>query len=62
MEFDNGTKEQVVAIQSLQIIKYLLAKIQDRDVSTETTNKIQRMFNIINDNDIEYGVKETESN
>lgn len=68
MELDNKitplnmldtTKQQVLAIQSNEIIKYLLNKAMMRMYDDSDVVKIQQMFNIINGNDINYGIKET---
>ena len=62
MEFNESTKAQIVQIQGLQIIKFLAKAMQCGDIRSETTNKIQKMFNILNNNSIDYGIKEIEIN
>ena len=49
-----------MAIQCKVIIEYLMTKIANGP-SDEDYVKIQKMFNITNDNDINYGIKETDA-
>lgn len=61
-EFDNYTKCQIVQIQAIDIVKFLVNAIDIRDVTCETTNKIQKMFNLVHNNPLDYGIKEDKSN
>lgn len=58
----DATKQQILAIESNEIIKYLLDKAMMRNYTDKDMNNIQMMFNIIKGNDINYGTKETDSN
>ena len=49
MEFNDATKAQIVHIQINSIIRYLAKFIDGADVYEKDVDKIQKMFDIIND-------------
>ena len=55
----DATKLQIIAIESNEIIKYLLDKVMMDNYTDKDVSNIQKMFNIIKGNDINYGIKET---
>lgn len=55
----DATKLQIIAIESSEIIKYLLDKVMMDNYTDKDASNIQKMFNIIKGNDINYGIKET---
>ena len=71
MELDNkittlnmldATQLQILEIQARDIVKYLMDKVMMNNYNEEDIAKIQKMFNIIKGNDINYGIKETNGN
>ena len=71
MELDNkittlnmldATQLQILEIQARDIVKYLMDKVMMNNYNEEDITKIQKMFNIIKGNDINYGIKETNGN
>ena len=58
----DATQLQILEIQACDIVKYLMDKVMMGNYSEEDIAKIQRMFNIIKGNDINYGIKETNGN
>ena len=58
----NATQLQILEIQSCDIVKYLMDKVMMDSYNEEDVTKIQKMYNIIKGNDIDYGIKETDSN
>ena len=61
-EMSDATKKQIMAIQGRDIIMFLLKVADKDDCDPKDIEKIQKMFNIINDNNINYGIKETNGN
>ena len=57
----DSTQLQILEIQARDIVKYLLDKVMMHNYNEEDITKIQKMFNIIKGNDINYGIKETDS-
>lgn len=54
-----ATDWQIVGIQYLTLMKYFENKILEIvSVKQSDIDKLQKCFNIINDNDINYGIKE----
>ena len=58
----DATQLQILEIQARDIVKYLLDKVMMDNYNEEDITKIQKMFNIIKGNDINYGIKETNGN
>lgn len=58
----DATQQQILEIQACEIVKYLMDKVMMNNYNEEDITKIQKMFNIIKGNDIDYGIKETDSN
>ena len=52
----DSTKHQILTIESREIVKFLM-DVLCNNPDTETMNKVQMMFNIINDNDINHGIE-----
>ena len=48
MEFNEATKQQILAIQIKVICEYLIKKSETERYSDEDVDKIQRMFDIVN--------------
>ena len=57
----DATQLQILEIQACEIVKYLMDKVMMDKYNEEDITKIQKMFNIIKGNDINYGIKETNS-
>lgn len=58
-----ATDWQIVGIQYLTLMKYFENKILEiASVKQSDIDKLQKCFNIINDNDINYGIKEDNAN
>lgn len=57
----DATQIQILEIQACDIVKYLMDKVMMGRYNEEDITKIQKMFNIIKGNDINYGIKETNS-
>ena len=57
----DATQLQILEIQACDIVKYLMNKVMLNNYNEEDITKIQKMFNIIKGNDINYGIKETNS-
>ena len=54
-----ATECQIVGIQYLTLIRYFEQKILETvSIKQSDIDKLQKCFNIINDNDIDYGIKE----
>ena len=58
----DATQLQILEIQARDIVKYLMDKVMMNNYNEEDITKIQKMFNIIKGNDINYGIKETNGN
>ena len=58
----DATQLQILEIQARDIVKYLMDKVMMDNYNDEDITKIQKMFNIIKGNDINYGIKETNGN
>ena len=58
----DATQLQILEIQGTEIVKYLMNKVMMGNYNEEDIAKIQKMFNIIKGNDINYGIKETNGN
>ena len=52
----DATKHQILTIESREIVKFLM-DVLCNNPDTKTMNKVQMMFNIINDNDINHGIE-----
>jgi hypothetical protein len=57
----DATQLQILEIQACEIVKYLMNKVMMDNYNEEDITKIQKMFNIIKGNGIDYGIKETNS-
>ena len=56
----NPTDRQIVGIQYLTLMRYFENKILEiASVKQSDIDKLQKCFNIINDNDIDYGIEKT---
>ena len=63
MELDKATRKQIAFIEVKVIIDFLLNMLAETEfVRNKDLDKIQKMFNIVNDNDINYGIEETDGN
>lgn len=63
MELEKEARKQIAFIEVKVIIDFLLNMIAETEfVRNKDLDKIQKMFNIVNDNDINYGIEETDSN
>lgn len=58
---NEATKHQIMTIQSREIVKYLMDALT-RSCDDETMSKVQMMFNIINNHDINHGIEKTDGN
>ncbi len=47
IEFNEATKKQVVAIQSLEVIGYLFSTCDKVTVSDDDKDKVQKMFDVL---------------
>lgn len=57
MEFDDATKSQIRAVQLWTALNWIIKKAEIMNEAIDGP-KIQKIFNIINDKDINYGIKE----
>ena len=57
----DATQLQILEIQGSEIIKYLMDKVMIGNYNEEDIVNIQKMYNIIKGNDIDYGIKKTNS-
>lgn len=57
MEFDDATTRQIRAVQLWTALNWIYKKAVIMDEIVDGP-KIQKIFNIINDKDINYGIKE----
>ena len=48
-EFNEATKSQIVAIQVRCILEYIIKLYENSSIRGKDANKIQRMFNIVNE-------------
>ena len=48
-KINEATKVQILKIQCLTILKYVCRAIECGDIRDKTVDKIQRLFDIIND-------------
>ena len=63
MELEKEARKQIAFIEVKVIVDFLLNMIAETEfVRNKDLDKIQKMFNIVNDNDINYGIEETDSN
>lgn len=57
MEFNDATKRQIRVVQLWTALQWITKKAEIMDEIVDGP-KIQKIFNIINDKDINYGIKE----
>lgn len=55
----DSTKMQILTIESREIVKFLM-DVLCGSPNTETMNKVQMMYNIVNNHDVNFGLDETE--
>jgi hypothetical protein len=59
------TDKQIITIQGRAIVKYIFDKVadmNDKNITPKDLVKIQKMFNIINDNKLNYGIEKNNTN
>lgn len=59
------TDKQIITIQGRTIVKYIFDKVadmNDKNITPKDLVKIQKMFNIINDNKLNYGIEKNNTN
>ena len=48
-ELNEATKAQIIKIQCLDVMKYVCKVIENGDISNETVEKVQLMFDVLHD-------------